>query len=144
MTPWFSALGAQSGFDSIEECYADLTSFIYAVETGLSSDPPMNWRCSFDRFTLVSNSDAHSPEKLGRNANLFNTRLEYGAITGSLKTGNPEECLGTIDFFPRKENIIMPVTENAAYAGIRKKPAATGEYALCAANRSPWGAEQGE
>ena len=102
-TPWFSALGAQSGFDSIEECYADLTSFIYAVETGLSSDPPMNWRCSFlDRFTLVSNSDAHSPEKLGRNANLFNTRLEYGAITGSLKTGNPEECLGTIDFFPQE------------------------------------------
>jgi uncharacterized protein (TIGR00375 family) len=102
-TPWFSALGAQSGFDSIDECYADLSPFIYAVETGLSSDPPMNWRCSFlDRFTLVSNSDAHSPEKLGRNANLFNTPMEYRAITGALKTGNPEECLGTIDFFPQE------------------------------------------
>ncbi|MDD5508406.1 MAG: UvrD-helicase domain-containing protein, partial [Bacteroidales bacterium] len=102
-TPWFSALGAQSGFDSIDECYADLSPFIYAVETGLSSDPPMNWRCSFlDRFTLVSNSDAHSPEKLGRNANLFNTALDYRTITGALKTGNPEECLGTIDFFPQE------------------------------------------
>lgn len=102
-TPWFSALGAQSGFDSIEECYADLSPFIYAVETGLSSDPPMNWRCSFlDQYTLVSNSDAHSPEKLGRNANIFHTRLEYDAIVGALKTGDPGQCLGTIDFFPQE------------------------------------------
>ena len=102
-TPWFSALGAQSGFDSIDACYADLSSFIYAVETGLSSDPPMNWRCSFlDRYTLVSNSDAHSPEKLGRNANILDTELEYGAIIGALKTGDPGQCLGTIDFFPQE------------------------------------------
>jgi len=102
-TPWFSALGAQSGFDSIEDCYADLSPFIFAVETGLSSDPPMNWRCSFlDKYTLVSNSDAHSPEKLGRNANIFDTRLEYGSIVQALKTGDSGQCRGTIDFFPQE------------------------------------------
>ena len=66
-TPWFAALGSKSGFDAIDECYADLAPHIFAVETGLSSDPEMNWRVSsLDRFRLVSNSDAHSPEKLGR------------------------------------------------------------------------------
>jgi len=70
-TPWFSAMGAKSGFDSIEACYGELAQHIYAVETGLSSDPPMNWLVSsLDRFTLISNSDAHSPQKLGREANL--------------------------------------------------------------------------
>ena len=84
-TPWFSALGDKSGFDSIEECYGELSREIYAVETGLSSDPPMNWACSFlDRFALVSNSDAHSPEKLGREANLFDCPLSYPGIVGAL------------------------------------------------------------
>ncbi|GAH21762.1 unnamed protein product, partial [marine sediment metagenome] len=70
-TPWFSVLGAKSGYDTIEECFDDLTPHIFAVETGLSSDPPMNWLCSFlDRYTLISNSDAHSPERLGRDKNL--------------------------------------------------------------------------
>ncbi len=102
-TPWFSVLGDKSGFDSIEECYEDLTKYIYALETGLSSDPPMNWICSFlDKFTLVSNSDAHSPEKLGRNANIFNTELSYNSIVNALKTGNPEQCHGTIDLFPQE------------------------------------------
>ncbi len=102
-TPWFSVLGDKSGFDSIKECYEDLSKYIYAVETGLSSDPPMNWICSFlDKYTLISNSDAHSPEKLGRNANVFNTELSYNSIVDALKSGNPEQCLGTIDLFPQE------------------------------------------
>ena len=80
-TPWFSLLGSKSGFDSVAECFADLTPHIFALETGLSSDPPMNWRVSgLDRYTLVSNSDAHSPEKLGREATLFDCELAYGAL----------------------------------------------------------------
>ncbi|NCB07579.1 MAG: DNA helicase UvrD, partial [Bacteroidia bacterium] len=75
-TPWFSVLGSKSGFDSLDECFADLSPYIHTIETGLSTDPPMNWTCSFlDPFRLVSNSDAHSPEKIGREANLFNTEL---------------------------------------------------------------------
>jgi len=102
-TPWFSALGAKSGFDTIDECYDDLSEHIYAVETGLSSDPAMNWTCSFlDKYTLISNSDAHSPEKLGREANIFNTELSYDSITQTLKTGDPEQFLGTIEFFPQE------------------------------------------
>ncbi|MBW1985574.1 MAG: DNA helicase, partial [Deltaproteobacteria bacterium] len=102
-TPWFSVLGSKSGFDSIEECYEDLTPHIFAIETGLSSDPAMNWRVSsLDGFTLVSNSDAHSPAKLGREANLFNTDLTYSAIKSALKTGNPEQFLGTLEFFPEE------------------------------------------
>lgn len=102
-TPWFSVLGDKSGFDSIEECYEELSEYIYAVETGLSSDPPMNWICSFlDKYTLISNSDAHSPEKLGRNANIFNTELSYNSIVDALKSGDPEQCLGTIDLFPQE------------------------------------------
>lgn len=102
-TPWFSALGSKSGFDSIDECFGDLSKYIYAVETGLSTDPPMNWMCSFlDKYTLISNSDAHSPEKLGRNANLFNTELSYNNIIDALKTGNPNTFLGTIDMYPQE------------------------------------------
>ncbi|MBW2569607.1 MAG: DNA helicase, partial [Deltaproteobacteria bacterium] len=86
-TPWFSVLGSKSGFDSIEECFEDLTPHIFAAETGLSSDPPMNWRVkSLDNLTLVSNSDAHSPQKLGREANIFDTALSYSAIRNALKT----------------------------------------------------------
>jgi len=102
-TPWFSALGDKSGFDTIEECYEDLTQYIYAIETGLSSDPPMNWRCSFlDKYTIISNSDAHSPEKLGREANLFDITLSYESITTTLKSGDPKSFLGTIEFFPQE------------------------------------------
>jgi uncharacterized protein (TIGR00375 family) len=100
-TPWFSVLGSKSGFNTIDECFLDLKDHIYAVETGLSSDPEMNWHCSFlDAYTLISNSDAHSPEKLGREANRFNTSLEYSAIIDALKTGDPEKFLGTVEFFP--------------------------------------------
>jgi uncharacterized protein (TIGR00375 family) len=102
-TPWFSMLGSKSGFDSLEECFADLSPHIHTIETGLSTDPPMNWLCSFlDKVTLVSNSDAHSPDRLGRNANVFNTDLSYHSITEALQTGNPEKYLGTIDMFPQE------------------------------------------
>jgi DNA helicase-2/ATP-dependent DNA helicase PcrA len=102
-TPWFSALGAKSGFDTIKACYRDLADSIYAVETGLSSDPAMNWMCRFlDDYTLISNSDAHSPEKLGREANLFDTELSYEAIIQAVKTGDPKQFLGTVEFFPQE------------------------------------------
>ncbi len=102
-TPWFSALGSKSGFDSIEECFEDLTPYIFAVETGLSSDPPMNWLCSFlDRFTLVSNSDAHSPEKLGREANVFNTDLSYWGLVQALKEPTNGHFEGTVEFYPQE------------------------------------------
>jgi len=102
-TPWFSVLGEKSGFDSIEECYEDLSGDIFAVETGLSSDPPMNRLCSrLDRYTLVSNSDAHSPEKLGRECNLFDIDLSYTALRDALKSGDPSRFLGTVEFFPQE------------------------------------------
>ncbi len=100
-TPHFSMFGAFSGFDTIEECFADLTPHIHAVETGLSSDPPMNWRVSqLDGLTLVSHSDAHSPSKLGREANLLETALSYSALTHAIRTG--EGFLGTVEFFPEE------------------------------------------
>lgn len=102
-TPWFSVLGDKSGFDTVAECYDDLAEHIYAVETGLSTDPPMNWMCGFlDNYTLIANSDAHSPEKLGRNANRFDTGLSYDEIIGAMKTGNGKNFLGSIDMFPQE------------------------------------------
>ncbi len=101
-TPWFSALGSQSGFDSISECFADLADHIFAVETGLSSDPAMNWRLStLDRYALVSSSDAHSPEKLGREANLFDCDLSYFAMRDALRDRSAG-FLGTLEFFPEE------------------------------------------
>jgi len=100
-TPWFSALGSKSGFDSIDECYRDLAPHIFAVETGLSSDPPMNWRVSqLDRFRLISNSDAHSPRKLGREACVFETEPDYYAMRRALETG--QGYGGTVEFFPEE------------------------------------------
>lgn len=102
-TPWFSVLGSKSGFDTIEECYSDLAEYINAVETGLSSDPPMNWLCSMlDKYTLISNSDAHSPEKIGREANIFNTGLSYEEIITAMKEGTTDKFIGTIEFFPQE------------------------------------------
>jgi len=100
-TPHFSLFGAFSGFNSIEECFEDLSCEIRALETGLSSDPPMNWRVSqLDRYTLVSNSDAHSPQKLGREANLLDTELSYPAMKRAIETG--EGFGGTLEFFPEE------------------------------------------
>jgi len=100
-TPWFSVLGSKSGFDSIQECFEDLSEHIFALETGLSSDPQMNWRVSsLDRFALVSNSDAHSPEKIGREATIFNIQPSYNALFHALQTHDNIEA--TIEFFPEE------------------------------------------
>jgi len=100
-TPWFSLFGSRSGFDRIEDCFEDLTPHVFALETGLSSDPPMNRRwSSLDRFRLVSNSDAHSPANLGREANLFETTLDYRGVLDGLRTG--AGFLGTVEFFPEE------------------------------------------
>nr|MBL0700508.1 UvrD-helicase domain-containing protein [Desulfobacterales bacterium] len=102
-TPWFSLFGSKSGFDAIEECFEDLSSNIFAVETGLSSDPLMNWRVKdLDGLTLVSNSDAHSPMKLGRESNLFNTDLSFAGIKTTLESGDPKSFLGTFEFYPEE------------------------------------------
>ncbi len=102
-TPHFSLFGAYSGFDDITECFEDLTGYIHALETGLSSNPPMNWRISaLDRFTLVSNSDAHSPANLAREANLFDTTLSYPHVSHALQNRNTREFYGTIEFFPEE------------------------------------------
>jgi DNA helicase-2/ATP-dependent DNA helicase PcrA len=102
-TPWFSLLGSKSGYDSVEACFEDLTPHIFALETGLSSDPPMNWRVSMlDKYTLVSNSDAHSPQKLAREATVFDTELSYSAIFAALQSGDPAVFKGTIEFFPEE------------------------------------------
>jgi uncharacterized protein (TIGR00375 family) len=102
-TPWFSLFGANSGFDSVEECFEEMTPMIFALETGLSSDPPMNRRLSaLDRFALVSNSDAHSPAKIGREANVFDTDFSYAGLIGALRTKDPEKFLHTVEFFPEE------------------------------------------
>ena len=126
-TPWFSVLGSKSGFDSIEDCYGDLAEHIFAVETGLSSDPEMNWRVSkLDKFRLVSNSDAHSPAKLAREATVFDTSTDYYSIMNALKTG--DGYVGTVEFFPeegkyhedghRKCNVCMTPEETRKHNGI--------------------------
>ena len=102
-TPFFSIFGSRSGFDSIEECFEDYSKYIYAGETGLSSSPDMNWRLSaLDKITLISNSDAHSPAKLGREANVFDTELNYQSIIETIKSKNPQKFLYTIEFFPEE------------------------------------------
>ena len=133
-TPWFAVLGSKSGFDSVEECYGDLTPHIFAVETGLSSDPPMNWRVScLDRFTLVSNSDAHSPPRLGREACAFDTDLDYFAIRRSLETG--EGYGGTVEFFPEEGKYHM---DGHRACGVRLEPPETRRHeGLCPACGKP-------
>ncbi len=102
-TPHFSVFGANSGFDSLEECFGDLSPHIQVIETGLSSDPPMNWRLSqLDRITLISNSDAHSPSKLGREANVLNGDLSFNGIKAAFTSGDHALFLGTIEFFPEE------------------------------------------
>ena len=126
-TPWFSVLGSKSGFDSIEDCYGDLSEHIFAVETGLSSDPEMNWHVSkLDKFRLVSNSDAHSPSKLAREATVFDHNPNYYSMMHALKTG--EGYTGTVEFFPeegkyhedghRKCNVCLSPEETKQLNGI--------------------------
>lgn len=102
-TPHFSLFGANSGFDDIEECYEDLTKYIYSLETGLSSDPAMNWRLSkLDRFALTSNSDAHSPANIAREANVFDTDFTYDAIYNAIKNNDIRKFIETIEFYPEE------------------------------------------
>ncbi|MEO5891765.1 MAG: endonuclease Q family protein [Ferruginibacter sp.] len=100
-TPWFSLFGSVGGYDSLDECFLDLTPHIFAIETGLSSDPPMNWLCSnLDHITLLSSSDAHSLENLGREVNRFDTEMSYDGMFDAIKTGIG--FMGTLEAFPEK------------------------------------------
>ena len=102
-TPWFSVFGSKSGFNSLQECFDEYTKYIYAVETGLSSDPAMNWRLSaLDNITFLSNSDSHSLEKIGREVNVFDTELSYPAIREAIITKDPAKFLFTVEFFPEE------------------------------------------
>lgn len=102
-TPWYSVFGASSGFDSLEECYGDAASAIFAIETGLSSDPAMNWRWSaLDRIALISNSDAHSPSRIAREANVLETEMSYAAVLDAIRAKDPSRFLFTIEFFPEE------------------------------------------
>jgi len=103
-TPWFAVFGSKSGFDSLQECFEELTPHIYAIETGLSSDPIMNWRLSeLDNLTIVSNSDAHSGPHIGREANVMDLEEEtYGEIYNIIKTKNKSKFLYTIEFYPEE------------------------------------------
>lgn len=102
-TPWFSVFGSMSGFDSLEECFDEYAQYIYAVETGLSSDPAMNWRLSkLDRIALISNSDSHSLQKIGREANVFDTDLSYNGIVSAIRSHDPAAFLSTVEFFPEE------------------------------------------
>ncbi len=120
-TPWFSVFGSKSGFDTLEECFEDLTGCIHALETGLSSDPPMNRRLSMlDDYLLVSNSDAHSPAKLGREANIFDTDITYSEMIRAMTDGRG--FLGTIEFYPEEGKYHL---DGHRKCGIRFEPAET-------------------
>jgi len=102
-TPWFSLFGSKSGFDVLEDCFEEQSKNIYCLETGLSSDPAMNWRLSkLDRYSLISNSDCHSPQKIGREANVFDCELSYYEIMDVLKKKDKNRFLYTIEFFPEE------------------------------------------
>jgi DNA helicase II / ATP-dependent DNA helicase PcrA len=125
-TPWFSALGSRSGFDSIEQCYRDLAGHVFCVETGLSSDPPMNWRlASLDRYALCSSSDAHSPGKLGREATLLDCELAYDAIFAALRDRRRGQLRGTLEFFPEEGKYHL---DGHRACGVRLTPAQTLAY----------------
>lgn len=128
-TPWFSVFGSNSGFDSLDEAFDKYTEKLTALETGLSSDPSMNWRLSkLDRFSLVSNSDSHSPQRIGREANVFDCELNYWEIKKVLETKDKKKFLYTVEFFPqegkyhydghRNCNVRLHPKETKKYQGI--------------------------
>ena len=118
-TPWFAVLGSKSGFDVVADCYGDLAGHVFAIETGLSSDPAMNWMCSsLDGFRLVSNSDAHSPPMLGREATTFGVPLDYFAMADALRTG--DGLAGTIEFYPEEGKYHL---DGHRKCGVRFEPA---------------------
>ena len=125
-TPWFAIFGSKSGFNSIEECFEDYSKYIYALETGLSSDPAMNWRLSsLDNVALISNSDSHSPKKIGREANVFDTEINYKEIVEAIKTKNPQKFLYTIEFYPEEGKYHFDGHRNC---GIKLSPRETKKY----------------
>jgi uncharacterized protein (TIGR00375 family) len=125
-TPHFSVLGAKSGFDTLEECFEDLTPLVPAIETGLSSDPPMNWRLSLlHGVRLISNSDAHSPAKLMREANLFDTELDYVAIIRAISDPDSDGLVGTVEFFPEEGKYHY---DGHRACGVRLTPAETRQH----------------
>jgi uncharacterized protein (TIGR00375 family) len=124
-TPWFAVLGSKSGFDAVADCYADLAGHVFAVETGLSSDPPMNWMCSaLDGYRLVSNSDAHSPPMIGREATTFRTGLDYFAMAEAMRTGSG--LAGTINFHPEGGRYHL---DGHRKCGVRFDPGETNAHA---------------
>ena len=101
-TPWFGVFGSKSGFNSLEECFDELTGQIFAIETGLSSDPPMNWRIPFlDSKAVISSSDSHSLPRIGREATMFDADLSYAGIMNALRTRD-RSLVGTVEFFPEE------------------------------------------
>jgi ATP-dependent DNA helicase UvrD/PcrA len=133
-TPWFAVLGSKSGFDAVADCYVDLADEIFAVETGLSSDPSMNWRVSgLDSYTLVSNSDAHSPPILGRNATVFDTELSYFALRDALR-GEPG-YVGTVDMFPEEGKYFL---DGHRKCDVRMEPPETKRHgSVCPSCKKP-------
>jgi len=124
-TPWFSVFGSMSGFDRIEDCFEEQTSKISTLETGLSSDPSMNWRLSrLDKFTLISNSDSHSPSRIGREANIFNCELDYKTIKEVLEKKDKKRFLYTIEFFPQEGKYHF---DGHRLCGVRLSPKETKE-----------------
>ncbi|VVB57963.1 Uncharacterised protein [Candidatus Anstonella stagnisolia] len=123
-TPWFSVFGSKSGFDSVKECYGDMEKHIYALETGLSSDPAMNWRVSaLDKYALVSNSDSHSPQKIGREANVFElNRLTYDEIVDAIKDRSSGRFKLTYEFYPEEGKYHL---DGHRDCGVRLTPAQT-------------------
>ena len=133
-TPRCSVLGALSGFDHVDQCYGDLASHVFAIETGVSSDPPMNWRVSeLDRYRLVSNSDAHSPPMVGREASVFECEPEYFAMRHALETGR--HYGGTVEFFPEEGKYHL---DGHRKCGVRLEPSETrAREGTCPACRKP-------
>jgi len=138
-TPWFSVFGSRSGFDSIEECFGEYSGHIHAIETGLSSNPPMNWRLkALDNITLISNSDAHSPAKLGREANVFDCEPDYYEITDIIKKGDRDRFLFTVEFYPEEgkyhadghRNCAVLLTPAETRSAGRKCPVCGGELTV--------------
>lgn len=125
-TPWFSVLGSNSGFNSLEEAFGEYTEKITALETGLSSDPPMNWRLSqLDRFSLISNSDSHSLQRIGREANVFDCEIDYQVIKQVLESKDKSKFLWTIEFFPEEGKYHYDGHRNCK---VRLHPKQTKEY----------------
>jgi uncharacterized protein (TIGR00375 family) len=132
MTPWFGVFGSKSGFNSLEECFGGHAKYIYAIETGLSADPAMLWRIpDGQRVALLSNSDAHSPEKIGREVNVFDVEPDYFEIAKAIKTKDPQKFLYTIEFFPEEGKyhhdghrlcgVSLSPQESQAYGGLCPK-----------------------